>query len=77
MQTKMTASGRVGIWLASVAPASVPMTRPGVSPRTISQRTAPCAWWARMLEIEVNTMVAIEVPSARCMVCSSGKPCAV
>ncbi len=55
----------------------MPTISPGAKTLTMSQRTAPWLWWARMLEIEVNTMVAIEVPSARCMVCSSGKFCAV
>ena len=27
-----------------------------------------------MLAMEVSTMVAIEVPSVRCMICASGKP---
>lgn len=30
-----------------------------------------------MLETEVNMMVEIAVPSARCMMCSAGSPCAV
>ena len=37
---------------------------PGAIARTIGQRTAPRAWCARRLEIEVNTMVAIEVAMA-------------
>jgi hypothetical protein len=29
-----------------------------------------------MLEIEVRAMVAIDVPNAKCIKCSAGKPCA-
>jgi hypothetical protein len=71
------ASGRVGTQVAKKEPDSVPITRPGAKLLTMSQRTAPWAWCARMLAIEVSTMVAIEVPNARCMLCSTGKACAV
>jgi len=37
---------------------------PGARLRTMSQRTAPRPWWARRLEIEVNTMVAMAVAIA-------------
>ena len=54
---------------ATTVPPSVPATMPGVMPRTTVQFTAPWAWWARRLEIEVNMMLASEVPRARCMTC--------
>ena len=73
----MATAARVGTQAAKKEPDSVPITRPGAKLFTMSQRTAPWSWWARMLEIEVNTMVAIEVPSARCMLCSTGNACAV
>jgi hypothetical protein len=37
---------------------------PGAMARAIFQSTAPWAWCARMLETEVNMIVAIAVPSA-------------
>ena len=66
--------GLVGAWDATKVPAKVPASTPGAMPLTMSQRTAPWAWWARRLEIEVTTMPAIEVPRARCTMCSFGNP---
>src|SRR6218665_36378 len=53
-----------------------PSTMPGASRRTMSQRTAPRRWWARTLEIDVNTMVAIEVAIA-IFTARSGATCCV
>ena len=41
-----------------------PNRMPGLSPLTRSQRTLPRLWWARTLEIEVKSMVAMEVAMA-------------
>ena len=41
-----------------------PATIPGASSCTRSQRTAPRAWWARTLLMEVNRMVAMAVATA-------------
>jgi hypothetical protein len=62
---------------ASSAAQNDPVRMPGARARAMRQSTAPCAWCARMLAIEVNMMVAIAVPRATCRICSSGKPCAV
>ena len=51
-----------------------PNTMPGAKPLTISQRTAPRAWCARTLEMEVNMMVAMEVAIAILMARSAGRP---
>ena len=74
---KNTANGRVGTKPATSVAASAPMTMPGAIARATRQSTAWCLWWARTLEIDVNTMVAIEVASARCIMCSAGNPLAV
>jgi hypothetical protein len=71
------ASGRVGMSPASSAAPKEPASMPGASARAIRQSTAPCAWCARMLERDVKTMVAIDVPSATCNRCSGGRRCAV
>jgi hypothetical protein len=42
----------------------LPMTMPGASRLTMSQRTAPRLWWARTLEMDVKMMVAMEVAIA-------------
>ena len=52
-----------------------PRTMPGASPLTRSQRIAPRFWWARTLETEVNTMVAIDVAMAILMASSETTPC--
>ena len=43
---------------------AAPITMPGASSLTMSQRTAPRLWWARTLESDVKMMVAIEVAIA-------------
>ena len=43
--------------------------------RTMAQSTAPRRSCARRLEIDVKTMLAIEVPSARCIMLPAGSPC--
>ena len=47
---------------------------PGASERTMSQRTAPRLWWARTLESEVNTMVAMDVAMATLTATSACTP---
>jgi len=42
----------------------LPITMPGASPLTSSQRTAPFLWCARTLETEVKMMVAMDVAMA-------------
>ena len=42
-----------------------------------AQSTAPCAWCARMLAMDVNMMVAIAVPRATWRMCADAMPCAV
>ena len=43
--------------------------------RTTVHSTAPRLWWAMKLETEVKTMLAMEVPRARCMMSSLGRFC--
>ncbi len=62
---------------ASSAAQKEPVRMPGAMARAMPQSTAPCAWWARMLDREVNMMVAIAVPSAVCRMCAGGNPCAL
>ena len=54
-------------------PTSEPSRMPGASPRTTRHRTAPRRWCARMLEIDVKPIVAIDVATAMCIRCSGGK----
>ncbi|MCY1546429.1 hypothetical protein D9M68_824250 [compost metagenome] len=60
--------------LASRPPTTPPTRMPGVMPRTMDQSTLPLAWCVRALEMEVNTMVVSEVPSARCSRVLEAKP---
>src|SRR3989304_4318649 len=71
---KKTASGRVGTRPATRVAASAPTAMPGAIARATAQSTAPCRWCARTLESDVKRMVAIEVPSDRCIICSAGYP---
>jgi len=73
-QPKKMASGALATRDAMKVPPKVPSSTPGAMPRTMSQRTAPCPWWARRLEIDVITIAAIDVPSDRCTRCSWPKP---
>ncbi len=57
-------------------PASPPARMPGVMRFTTSQRTTPRLACARVLDTEVNRIVAIPVPTARWSRCSRGRPCA-
>ncbi|XQU68499.1 hypothetical protein OJJOAM_001230 [Cupriavidus sp. H18C1] len=54
-------------------PIMPPSRMPGASASTIFQRTAPCLWWARTDDSEVNRMVDIEVAIAIWTIASSGK----
>ena len=72
-QPKKMASGAEATWAATKVPPKVPSNTPGAMPLTMSQRTAPWAWWARRLEIEVMTMPAIDVPRATLYYSFSGK----
>src|SRR3990172_545980 len=74
---KKTASGRVGTRPPTRVAASAPTAMPGAIARATAQSTAPCRWCARTLESDVKRMVAIEVPSDRCIICSAGYPFAV
>ena len=62
MAVKVIASGRVGTQAGKEGADSVPMTRPGAKLFTTNPAHRAVAWWARMLETEVSTMVAIDVP---------------
>ncbi|MNN67499.1 hypothetical protein D3C81_1831370 [compost metagenome] len=55
-------------------PSTLPPRMPTASQRTISQRTAPRLWWARIELIEVKAMVASEVPTARWVSTSGATP---
>ena len=55
--------------------ARLPSTMPGARRCTRSQRTAPRWWWARTLEREVNTMVAMEVAIAILTARPGSTPC--
>jgi len=63
----MSASGRFAIRPATSAAQKDPARIPGAMARAMPQSTAPCAWCARMLEIDVNTIAAMAVPNAMCM----------
>src|ERR1700693_3490549 len=63
----------VDIPLTIRGPVTEPIRIPGASRQNTGQRTASCAWCARTLEIEVNTIVAIDVAIAICNTCSGGK----
>src|SRR3546814_7423088 len=52
----------------------LPMTMPGASLRTISQRTAPRLWWARTLEMDVKMITAMDVAIAILTVSSLSTP---
>jgi len=56
---------------ATAAPSQAPITMPGVRRQTTGHSTAPRRWWARTDEMEVTTMVASDVPMARCMTMAS------
>src|SRR5215467_1234813 len=62
--------------LAIQEPTRPPSRMPGVMFLAMSQRIAPRAAWARTLATEVNRIVAIAVPTARCRICAFGSPCA-
>jgi hypothetical protein len=59
--------------LTSCGPSSDPARMPGASFQKIGQTTASCAWCVRTLEIEVKTIVASDVATAMCRMCSGGK----
>jgi uncharacterized membrane protein YfcA len=52
----------------------LPTTMPGAKPRTMSQRTAPLRWCARTLEMDVKTMVAMDVAMAILTAISGAAP---
>ena len=59
--------------LTSWGPSNDPTRIPGPSFQNIGHTTASCAWCARTLEIEVNTIVASDVATAMWRMCSGGK----
>ena len=61
-------------WSATSPPMAVPTRIAGVSRATTGHSTAPRPWWARIEDSEVTTMVASEVPIARCMARSEDTP---
>ena len=54
----------------------VPSTTPGAMALTMGHNTPPLAWCARVLDIDVITIDAIEVPSAKCTTYCGAIPCA-
>ena len=73
--TKNSWRTRVGRCDATNDPQNVPATMPGAMDRTTPQLTFLLRLWARELEMEVNTMLPIEVPRAMSMMRSCGTPC--
>ena len=61
---------------AVAAPRAAPSSIPRVIQTKIGQRTAPLRWCSSSELIEVKTMVASEVPTARWVRISAGMPCA-
>ncbi len=55
-------------------PAMLPITMPGASRLTMSQRTAPRLWCARTLDTDVKMMVAMEVAIAIFTASSGPRP---
>ena len=74
---KKAASTVESICLPIQGPIQEPIRMPGASSFTTGHRTAPCWWWARTEDREVNRMVASEVAIAMWMVSSGAKPRAV
>ena len=66
----MTRRGVVGIRWTRYVPSKVPTIIPGKIPLTAGHSTFLCDTCERMLEKEVNRMVAVEVASA--ILCKSG-----
>ena len=71
---KIAAKMSGGMKLAIQEPTRPPTSIPGVMFRAMSQRIAPRAACARTLATEVNRMVAMPVPTARCRMCDLGRP---
>ncbi|MNC52891.1 hypothetical protein D3C75_1022620 [compost metagenome] len=68
-----------GPWIAEavLAPIPAPIRIPTVIQMKIGHCTARLRWCSRMALMEVNTMVASEVPTARCVSTDASKPCKV
>jgi len=56
-------------------PRYVPSRTPGVILATMRHSTAPRRLCARKLDTDVNMMLAMDVPRARCMIASGAAPC--
>src|SRR5450755_4098293 len=72
-KAKTPDSHRVDMPLTICGPTSEPIRIPGASFQTMGHSTAPCWLCARTLEIDVNTIVAIDVATAMCRMSSGGK----
>ncbi|MNZ79382.1 hypothetical protein D3C78_979840 [compost metagenome] len=69
----------IGPWIAEavLAPIPAPTRIPRVIQTKIGHCTAPLRWCSRMALIEVKTMVASDVPTARWVSTEASKPCKV
>ena len=62
---------------ANRPPSIEPNISPGINQRVKAQSTDPFWWWVNVDAIEVTTIVARDVPIARWVTTSSGRPFAV
>src|SRR5204863_9436179 len=72
-KAKTPDNSRVDIPLTICGPTSEPIRIPGASFQNSGQSTAPCTLCAYTLEMDVKTIVAIDVASAMCRTSSAGK----
>ncbi len=70
---KINASSEVDMPLIMSGTPIEPMRMPGESLQNTGHSTALCTLCARTLEIDVNTIVAIDVATEICKMCSGGK----
>ena len=61
-------------WEATTAASTAPSGTATIQPFSRSMSTAPRARWAVNERIEVGTMIAVEVPTARCMMTAGSTP---